>query len=197
MVEGNSANHNFSKSIKLFYNDPKRTAEIFEIITELSIHYATAQAMHGIDAFQLFETHAGLIPSDQYIERVMPYVNRITNAVRAKNVPTIFFPKGLGDGLSKMNQDVADFISVDWQMPLSVARKMIDAKVGVQGNIDQRVFSVEDKSIIEKELSKFLDFGKTEYKWIFNTGHGLMPDNLFENVKFVVEWVKNANWNRD
>ena len=196
MVEGNSANHNFSKAIKLFYNDPKRTAEIFEIITELSIQYATTQAMHGIDAFQLFETHAGLIPSDQYIERVMPYVSRINNAVRSKNVPVIFFPKGIGDGLSQMTFDVADFISIDWQIPISIARKLVDARVGVQGNIDQRVFSVDNQQIIEKELNKFLAFGKQESRWIFNTGHGLMPDNLFENVKFVVEWIKNTQWNR-
>jgi uroporphyrinogen decarboxylase len=196
MVEGNSTNHNFSHAIKLFYNNPKMSAQILEIITELSIEYATAQAEHGIDVFQLFETHAGLIPSEMYIERILPYVNRITNAVRAKNVPVIFFPKGLGAGLAHINFDVADFVGIDWQYSLSDARALCDSKVGVQGNLDPRILSIENKEILEKELEKYKAFGEKNLNWIFNTGHGLSPDNSVENVKFVVDWVKSTNWNR-
>lgn len=197
MVEGNSTNHNFSNAIKLFYNDPKLSAQILEIITELSIEYATTQTEHGIDVFQLFETHAGLIPSEMYIERIMPFVNRITNAVRSKNTPVIFFPKGLGTGLAHINYDVADFVGIDWQYSLSEARALCDNKVGVQGNLDPRILAIDNKEILEAELEKYKTFGQENYNWIFNTGHGLSPDNKLENVKFVVDWVKKTNWNRD
>src|ERR1035437_141811 len=126
MIEGNSTKHDFAQAINLFYNDPKTTAQIFELITELSIEYATTQAAHGIDTFQLFETHAGLIPSELYIERVLPYVKRITNAVREKNVPVIFFPKGLGNGMAKVNFDIADFVSIDWKFSMTEARRIIE-----------------------------------------------------------------------
>ena len=197
MVEGNSTNHNFSNAIKLFYNDPKLSAQILEIITELSIKYATTQTEHGIDVFQLFETHAGLIPSEMYIERIMPFVNRITNAVRSKNTPLIFFPKGLGTGLTHINYDVADFVGIDWQYSLPEARALCDNKVGVQGNLDPRILSIDNKEILEAELEKYKTFGQQNHNWIFNTGHGLSPDNKLENVKFVVDWVKKTNWNRD
>lgn len=197
MVEGNSTKHDFAQAINLFYNDPKTTARIFEKITELSIEYATTQAAHGIDTFQLFETHAGLIPSELYIERVLPYVKRITNAVREKNVPVIFFPKGLGNGMAKVNFDIADFVSIDWQFSMTEARRIIDKKVGLQGNLDPRLFTIKDQSIIEAELNKFLPFGKENQNWIFNTGHGLSPDNSKDNVQFVIDWIKKTNWNRD
>lgn len=196
MVEGNSANYNFSNAIKLFYNDPKISSYILEKITELSIEYATTQVKHDIDVFQLFETHAGLIPSDIYIERILPYVKRISSAVRNNNIPFIFFPKGIGTGISHINYDVADFVSIDWQFSLTEARKMCDSNIGFQGNLDPRILSIDNKEFLQKELDKFISFGKNEHKWIFNTGHGLSPDNSFENVKFVVDWVKTANWDR-
>ncbi len=196
MVEGNSTNHNFSNAIKLFYNDPKLSYKILEIITELSIEYASTQADHGIDVFQLFETHAGLIPSEMYIERILPFVNRITHAVRTKNVPVIFFPKGLGTGLAHINYDVADFAGIDWQYSLSEARALCDSKIGVQGNLDPRILAIDSKEILEAELEKYKAFGQQNYNWIFNTGHGLSPDNKLENVKFVVDWVKNTDWRR-
>ena len=189
MVEGNSKNHIFSNAIKLLYSNPKVASDILEKITELSIEYATTQTRHGIDVFQLFETHAGLIPSEMYIERILPYVKRITNSVRNKNVPVIFFPKGIGLGISHINHDVADFVSIDWQYSLIEAWEMCDSKLGLQGNFDPRILSIDDQDIIRKELEKFISFGKNEHRWIFNTGHGLMPDNSFENVKFVVEWI--------
>lgn len=196
MVEGNSANHSFSNAIKLFYNNPKIATEILEKITELSIEYATTQTKHGIDVFQLFETHAGLIPSEMYVERILPFVKRITNAVRDRNIPVIFFPKGMGTGISKVNFDVADFVGIDWQYSLTEARAIIDSKVGVQGNLDPRILAIDSREILESELEKYLAFGSKNSNWIFNTGHGLSPDNKVDNVKFVVDWVKKVNWNR-
>jgi uroporphyrinogen decarboxylase len=196
MVQGNSVNHSFTEAINLLYGNKKTATEILEKITELSIEYATSQADHGVDAFQLFETHAGLIPSDVYIEMILPLVKRISNAVRDRNVPVIYFPKGLGLGISHVNHDIADFVSIDWQYSLPEARNVVDSRVGVQGNLDQRILAVKDRNVIERELEKFIPFGKKESKWIFNTGHGLSPDNTFENVKFVVDWIKNADWQR-
>jgi len=196
MVQGNSRNHTFSDAIKLLYSDRKTALVILKKITELSIEYATNQAKHGIDAFQLFESHAGLLPADLYIEFILPFIRRITSAVRELNVPVIFFPKDLGYGMSQIGYALADFVSIDWQQSLTESRKYIDSRVGVQGNLDPRILSVDDKTILTKELEKYLEFGKVHSKWIFNTGHGLSPDNLFENVKYVVDWIKQTDWHR-
>jgi uroporphyrinogen decarboxylase len=197
MVQGNSKNHSFTDAVNLLYNDRKTAIKLLEMITDISIEYALSQVAKKIDVFQLFETHAGLLPSDLYIEIILPYVKKITSAIRAKGTPVIYFPKDLGNGIKHLNYDIADFLSIDWQMPLKEARKMVYSNIGLQGNIDQRIFSVTKKEIILKELEKFHEYGRNEHKWIFNAGHGITPDNLFENVKFVIDWVKNTNWDRD
>ena len=99
--------------------------------------------------------------------------------------------------MAKVNFEIADFVSIDWQFSMTEARRIIDKKVGLQGNLDPRLFSIKNQSIIEAELNKFLPFGKENQNWIFNTGHGLSPDNSKENVQFVIDWIKKTNWNRD
>lgn len=196
MVQGNSTNHSFSDAIQLIYNDREKSMQLLEIITQLSIEYALNQVKHGIETFQLFESHAGLLPSELYMELIMPFVRRITSAVRSAGCPTIFFPKGIGSGIRYMHMDTADFISIDWQESLAEARKLIDVKVGLQGNIDPRIFSVNSKETLLQELEKYKTFGKTNFNWIFNAGHGLSPDNKFENIKATVDWIKSTDWER-
>jgi uroporphyrinogen decarboxylase len=67
--------------------------------------------------------------------------------------------------------------------------------MGVQGNLDPRVLTA-DKETIKIELEKYLPFGSREHKWIFNLGHGVLPNIPFDNVKFVVDWIKSVDWKR-
>ena len=196
MVQGNSTNHAFSEAIQLIYNDRANAKKLFEIITDLSIEYALNQVKSGIDVFQLFETHAGLLPYELYVDLVLPFVKKITRAVRDAGCPVIFFPKGLGAGMKLMTYNIADYVSVDWQDSLSEVRKAVDPRVGLQGNLDPRIFSVNSKEVLIQELERYKAFGKENHNWIFNTGHGLSPDNSFEHVKTTVEWIKGTDWGR-
>ncbi len=196
MVEGNSTNHTFNKAIELLYNDRKKAETILEIITDVSIEYAVNQCRHGIDVFQIFDTHAGLIPSDLYIEMILPFIKKLTLQVRNQNIPVIFFPKGIGLAQSKITHEYTDFIGIDWQTSIFDARKDIERNIGLQGNLDPRILSTTNKKLLINELEKFRKFGQKELNWIFNTGHGLSPDNSFDNVKFVVEWIKDIDWRR-
>jgi len=195
MVQGLSSNHTFPEAVALLYKDRKMADKLLAAITELSVVYAQNQARHGISAFQIFETHAGLIPADLYQEMMMPYVRQIAQAVRAEGCPVIFLPKGLGYGIKNIQPEDADFLSVDWQMPIEEARKLVHKEIGFQGNLDPRLLLADQATILEK-LEKYVSFGSKEQKWIFNLGHGFMPGIPFENAKLVVDWIKQTNWNR-
>jgi uroporphyrinogen decarboxylase len=115
--------------------------------------------------------------------------------VRDKGVTFIYFPKDIGTGYRYITPDICDFVSIDWQTPITEARELVHSEVGLQGNLDPRLLFA-DQSAIETELLKYIEFGKTEYKWIFNLGHGFIPGIPFENAKYVVDWVKSTKWNR-
>ena len=96
MLQGLGRKGDFPEAIKFIYENKETTKKLIEVVTDLSVIYAQEQANHGIEVFQLFDTHAGLIPADLYHELFMPATKRIAAAVREKNIPFIFFPKGLG-----------------------------------------------------------------------------------------------------
>lgn len=196
MIQGISSNHQFPDAVEMMYRDKETTNKLFEAVTDLSIEYALSQVKHGISAFQLFDTHAGLVPYQLYNEMVMPHNRRILKAVQEAGIPVIFFPKGLGTGMTALKGENIDFVGVDWQMSIEDAKEMVGEETGVQGNLDPRILTA-DQDTIKRELEKYLPFGQKEHKWIFNLGHGVLPNIPFENVKFVVDWIKSVDWKRN
>ena len=193
MVQGISSNPNFPEAIKFLFQHKEEAKRLIDAIADLSVVYAKKQIEHGIDAFQLFETHANLIPVEMYRELFIPAVEKIGKAVKETGTPFIFFPKGLGTGLKYVTPELADFVSIDWQMPIEHARELVHPEIGLQGNLDPRVLYASQEEIAE-ELEKYKPFFRENEKWIFNLGHGFLPDIPYENAKFVVDWIKSTNW---
>jgi uroporphyrinogen decarboxylase len=195
MVEGMSSNHNFPDAVALLYKDKVLANKLLSLITELSIEYALNQVKHGVSAFQIFETHAGLIPSELYFEMIMPYVRKISSAVMQAGCPVIFLPKGLGTGISHIKPEDTNFLSIDWQTPIEEARQMVHPDIGIQGNLDPRLL-LADKAAILERLDKYVEFGSKNQNWIFNLGHGFIAGIPFDNARLVVDWIKKTNWRR-
>jgi uroporphyrinogen decarboxylase len=196
MMQGLGTDHSFSAAVALLYKDKVLAHELLNVITELSVVYAKTQARHGISAFQIFETHAGIIPADLYFEMIMPYVRKISAAIMFEDIPVIFLPKGLGCGIKYIRPEDTDFLSIDWQISIDDARVLVHPKIGLQGNLDPRVL-LADKQTILLELEKFKFFGTEYQNWIFNLGHGLIPGIPFENARLVVDWIKQTDWKRE
>ncbi len=195
MLQGLGRKGDFPEAIKFIYQNKETTKKLIEVVTDLSIVYAQGQIKHGVDVFQLFDTHAGLIPIDLYQELFMPSIRKIGAAVREKGIPFIFFPKGLGVGIKDITPEDCDYLSIDWQIPIETARKMVDSKIGLQGNIDPRLLYASQPEI-EKALQPYIEFGKNNQNWIFNLGHGFMPGISFENARYLADWVKRTDWKR-
>ncbi len=195
MLQGLSKKAEFPNAIKFIYENKKTTEKLIDAVTELSITYILGQVKHGIEVFQLFESHAGLLPNKLYFELFMPSIKKIAATLRDKKIPFIYFPKGLGYGIKEITPEVCDFMSIDWQFSIQDARKLVHSEIGLQGNLDPRVL-FGPKSEIEKKLKSYLEFGQENQNWIFNLGHGFMPGIPYENARFMADWVKNTNWKR-
>jgi uroporphyrinogen decarboxylase len=195
MVQGLGTNHTFPDAVALLYQNKALAHKLLSMITALSVEYAVNQVKHGVSAFQIFETHAGLIPSELYFDMIMPYVRQISRAVKETGCPVIFLPKGLGTGIMHILPDDCDFLSIDWQTPIEEARELMNSETGIQGNLDPRLLLADKDTIIET-LENYVPFGTNNQNWIFNLGHGFIPGIPFENARLVVDWVKQTNWKR-
>ncbi len=193
MLQGISTKSTFPEAKRFFYERKEETRQLIDMVTEFSIEYVTRQVEHGIDAFQLFESHAGLLPADLYMELFLPAVCRITDAARSRGIPLIFFPKGLGSGLKHITPDVCDFVSIDWQTSLTEARQMVHPGVGLQGNFDPHLLFASQEEIA-RTLDSCRPFFAQHPQWIVNLGHGVLAGTPFENIQFFVNRIKEINW---
>ncbi|RKD88209.1 uroporphyrinogen decarboxylase [Mangrovibacterium diazotrophicum] len=195
MVQGISSNPNFPDAIKFLFQHKAEAKKLIDAIADLSAFYAKKQIEHGVEAFQLFETHANLVPVELYNELFMPAVKKISRAVRETGTPFIFFPKGIATGLKYVTPELADFVSIDWQLSMEDARAMVHPEVGLQGNLDPRyLYGTQEE--IKAHLKAYIPFFQKHPKWIFNLGHGFLPDIPYENAKFVVDWIKSVDWKK-
>lgn len=195
MLQGLGKKAEFPEAVRFMYENRETTKKLIDAITELSIIYIKEQIKHGIEVFQLFDTHAGLLPNKLYFELFLPSVRKIAATCREHNTPFIYFPKGLGLGIQQVTPDLCDFLSIDWQISIHDARKLVHKDIGLQGNLDPRIL-FGNKEMIEKELNTYIEFGKENQNWIFNLGHGFLPGIPYENAKFMADWIKNADWKR-
>ncbi len=195
MYQGFSQKQHFPDLLPALYKNKKQLQKVIDEITEMAIHYAVEQVQAGIQAFELFDTHVGVVPLEVYKELFLPAVQKVTNVVRSTGVPVIYFPMGIGSGISLMNHDIADCISIDWQTSLFDVRKYVGEEVVLQGNIDPRLL-LTDKETIHREFQPYLEFGRKEHKWIINLGHGMLPEISMENAQYLVELIKNSDWGR-
>ncbi len=195
MLEGASKRTNFEDAIKFIYKNKFTTKKVIQYILEATLEYADNQIQNGIDVFQLFETNAGYLPFNLYKELFLPSVIKISKLCKDKKIPFIYFPKGIGAGMSQITPDTCDFLSVDWQTPIEEARRMLHQDIGIQGNMDPRLLYAAQENI-ESELMRYIEFGSQNLNWIFNLGHGLLPDIPYENVTFLSRTIKKIDWKR-
>lgn len=89
-----------------------------------------------------------------------------------------------------MAKSGTNVISLDWNANLKMVKTTLPKNIAVQGNLDPYVLYAP-KEIIKAKAETLLESMRDEAGYIFNLGHGLSPDMPFENVKFLVEVVKN------
>ncbi len=191
MVEGQGSK-SFSKVKKLIYGNPELAHSLLEKTTKATAAYLSAQFEAGASLVQIFDTWAGLLSPRDYQVFALRYVEQLIANIKRKDEPVIYFPKGVHYLFHELKKCGADAISVDWTLELEKVRRKIGDKVAIQGNLDPTVLYA-DPSFIKREARKVLEsFGKGDGH-IFNLGHGILPDIDPENLKVLVNYVKEES----
>ena len=86
-----------------------------------------------------------------------------------------------------------DVISVDWNADLLNIKNSLPAGIAVQGNLDPHILYA-DKPVIKKTIIQLFERMRGEAGFIFNLGHGIMPDIPFDNVKYAIDVVKEFRY---
>ncbi len=193
MVEGKGSK-NFSEVKKLIYNNPELAHSILDKLSKTIADYLSAKIEAGCNAVQIFDTWGGILSQKDFEEFSLRYVEKIISQIKRKDEPVIYFAKGVHFKLDKLANIGADVLGLDWTMDLGEVRKQVGNKVALQGNMDPSVLYT-NKDYIRKETKRVLSsFGKGTGH-IFNLGHGVLPDIDPENVKALVQSVKEESEN--
>lgn len=194
MVEGKGSK-NFSIVKKMIYDEPALAHLILNKLADAVSDYLNAKLEAGADAIQIFDTWGGILSPNSFDEFSLKYIDKIINNLIRKQQPVIVFAKGVHFALEKLASTGADVVGLDWTMDIKEARKKIGDKVALQGNLDPTVLYA-NQEYIRKEVISILDgYGKGGGH-IFNLGHGVLPDINPENVKALVQIVKEESTKR-
>ena len=172
------------------YEDPDGFAELIERLIDASASYLLRQFEAGVDAVQIFDTWAGVLPAEQLRRWCIDPTRRIVAQVRRElpGAKIIGFPRGAGTALVTYVQDVAvDAIGLDWTVDPIFAREL-QSRLPVQGNLDPFVLLVGGAALdraVDLTLAAF-----SERPFIFNLGHGILPQTPVAHVERMLARVR-------
>ena len=112
----------------------------------------------------------------------------LVNYIKSLNVPVICFPREIKNYKEFCNIVNPNVISIDYN--ISPDQIVKDVDLPVQGGLDPKIL-LEDKEIVKKETSKYLEVFK-DWPYIFNLGHGILPETKPETVDYLVKFIKDA-----
>jgi uroporphyrinogen decarboxylase len=187
LIEGGpSKDHARTKA--LMHGQPDLWHELLERLAGIARGFLQAQIDAGASAVQLFDSWAGALSRADYEHYVLPHSRSVLEPLAATGVARIHFGVGTGDFLDLMRQAGADVVGVDWRTPLDEAARRIGPGAVVQGNLDPSLLLAE-WPVIEREVRRIVDEGRSAAGHIFNLGHGVLPDTDPDVITRVVELV--------
>ncbi|HYH56157.1 MAG TPA: uroporphyrinogen decarboxylase [Anseongella sp.] len=194
LVEGKSS-RDFRITKQLLHDEPALAHELLAKIARVTTDYLNMQIEAGADAVQLFDSWAETLSWDDYREFAHAYVAEIISGLNRKDIPVISFCKGSSVFAPLMATARPDVISVDWNADLPSLKRSLPEGIAVQGNLDPHILYAR-KSVIRERIHRLFEGMSGEKGFIFNLGHGIMPDMPFENIKYAVEVVKEYRWQK-
>jgi uroporphyrinogen decarboxylase len=193
MVEGRSS-RDFRQVKGWAYRDADGFSTLIDILVEGTIDFLAAQMTAGAEAVQLFDSWAGVLPEPAFERLVIEPTKRVVSAlkIRFPDCPVIGFPRGAGLLYERyITETGVDGIGLDTTVPTGYARAELQQLATVQGNLDP-VMLIAGGAGLEnavRELCRVLGGGP----FVFNLGHGVLPETPPENVAALARLLSVSN----
>jgi uroporphyrinogen decarboxylase len=166
-------------------------ARLIATLVDVSADYLIAQIRAGADVVQIFDTWSGVLGEEDFHAWCVEPTGEIVRRVKAAE-PTariIGFPRGAGEKFEHYVEATGvDGVSVDWTVPLASARDRVQTKVAVQGNLDPMILATGGDRL-DHAIDAILA-ALAGGRFIFNLGHGILPETPIANVERLAARVK-------
>jgi uroporphyrinogen decarboxylase len=173
--------------------DPEAFGALIDKLVDVSADYLLKQLDAGAECLQIFDTWAGSLPPDDFERWCVQPTKRLVALVRAArpDVKIIGFPRGAGPGIPHyVDETGVDGVSLETVIDKSFARKEIQSRVTVQGNLDPEALRTGGETLdraVDEVLQAFSDG-----PFIFNLGHGILPDTPVTHVERMLARVRKS-----
>ena len=173
------------------YRHPDAFDDLMQVLVKASAEYLIRQLKAGVDAVQIFDTWAGILPPEEFARWCIAPVRKIILAVRDEipDAKIIGFPRGAGTVLERYVTELPiNAVGLDWMIDKTFARERIQKIKPVQGNLDPVALIAGGEALdraVDDVMRAFSDG-----PFIFNLGHGITPQTPIENVERMMKRVR-------
>tara|TARA_B100000949_G_scaffold113478_1_gene100544 strand:+ start:52 stop:1056 length:1005 start_codon:yes stop_codon:yes gene_type:complete len=175
------------KLIKDFFKDKHLINKTLIILEKFLKLHIEQQIKNGATIIQIFDSWAGLLEEKNLPDYVYIPTLNLVNYVKSLHIPVICFPREIKNYKNFCEVVKPDAVSIDYNVDAKLIVKEI--KIPVQGGLDPKIL-LSDKENLKKEASKYLNIFK-DHPYIFNLGHGVLPETDPMMVDYLVKFVKD------
>lgn len=192
MIEGGHSKE-FSIIKLMMYERPELLHRLLDKLSIAVSEYLVSQIeIGGADIVQIFDTWAGVLSKDDFLEFSLPYIAKIVDAVKSIGASVIVFAKGANSSLQELSRINADALGLDWNVDIGEVREQLEGRVALQGNLDPVNLYAHPERIFKSVKLILRKYGPHPGH-IFNLGHGILPDVPVEHAQAFVEAVKELS----
>jgi len=188
MIEG-GATRSFQLTKSLMYRDETLWRRLMGKLVDVLGPFAVLQVAAGARAIQVFDSWVGALAPDDYVRFVAPYSRALIERIRSTGVPVIHFGTGAAGYFRELHAAGGDVMGVDWRMNIDQAWMDISYRSAIQGNLDPAAL-LAPLPELKVKVTELLKRTGTRPGHIFNLGHGILPETSVDNVKAVVQMVR-------
>lgn len=188
MVEG-QPNGTWRRFKRQLFGEPKVMQALVERVAEAVAAHARAQVEAGCDAIQLFDTLAGELPAAELYSFAFAAARQVIDELLPLGVPIIYFARNIGGHLDGAAELGAHVLGLDWTVNIAEARRRLDSRVALMGNLDPAVLLTSAEEV-DRRVFDILKQAEGMDGFVFNLGHGVLPETPPLNARQVILSVR-------
>lgn len=186
LIEGKPT-RDWHKTKRFMREHPEAWMQLMDTLAVATVGYLRAQVEAGAQALQLFDSWVGCLSPSDYRAYVLPHVQKIFNGLTDLAVPRIHFGTHTAGLLTDFANVECEVVGVDWRISLAEAKNIVGAK-SLQGNLDPTVL-LAPWTAVQTEVDRIMSEIDPKQGYIFNLGHGVLPQTDDTQIKKLVDYV--------